>query len=99
VDEAFLSDLVARIERLASNREGAIGLLPLSEAMTEELLALAGAVAHASERRLAPLSTYLVGQAVAHIVPDSDAEARALDLVHQLRLAIEAQGDASQGEG
>ncbi|MGH7862323.1 MAG: DUF6457 domain-containing protein [Candidatus Dormibacteraceae bacterium] len=96
--EAFLVELVARIERLVSKQEGATRLLPLTDAMSEELLALAGAVAHASERRLAPLSTYLVGLAVAHIVPDSDSEAKAVDLVHQLRLAIEAETHGTQAE-
>lgn len=42
-----------------------LGLEPPTEETAQALLALAGDVAHASERRNAPLTTYLVGQWVA----------------------------------
>jgi Domain of unknown function (DUF6457) len=41
----------------------ALGIEPPSDALVEELLALAGDAAHASERIAAPITCYLVGKA------------------------------------
>ncbi len=55
--------------------------LRLTEDEAEAVLDLARVVAHGSERRFAPLSTYLAGQLVAELrrtgVPASDALAEA----------------------
>jgi CubicO group peptidase (beta-lactamase class C family) len=62
----------------------ALGALPLGEAEIDAVLDLARTVAHATERRYAPLSTYLAGRYVAERaaagVPLADALAEAVAL-------------------
>jgi hypothetical protein len=52
--------------------------LELTEAEVEAVLDLARVVAHGSERRFAPLSTYLAGQFVAELVRTGVPRAEAL---------------------
>jgi len=61
--------------------------LELTEAEVEAVLQLANVVAHASERKSAPLSTYLAGQFVAELVrtgvPRVEALAEAIAVAHR----------------
>lgn len=52
--------------------------LELDDAESEAVLDLARVVAHGSERRFAPLSTYLAGQFVAQLVRSGVPRAEAL---------------------
>ncbi len=62
--------------------------LGLTEAEIEAVLGLARVVAHGSERRFAPLSTYLAGQFVAERaragVPAEEALAEAIEIAERL---------------
>ncbi len=51
-------------ELLATTAGPGLEAPELTAAEAEEILALAGAVAHSSERRFAPLAAYLAGAAV-----------------------------------
>ncbi len=67
--------------------------LTLTEQEVEVVLDLARAVAHGSERKFAPLSTYLAGQFVAELVRTGLSRAEALTeaaAVAQRVLAAEA---------
>jgi hypothetical protein len=57
--------------------------LSLSEAEQRALLEVARIAAHTSERISAPLSTFLIGVALAGLAPAQRAD-RLADLVHQL---------------
>jgi Domain of unknown function (DUF6457) len=59
------------------NLAGALGEEPLTQQETGAVLRLARDVAHGVERRLAPLSAYLVGLAVGRRVAAGEAPERA----------------------
>jgi hypothetical protein len=67
---------------------GGLELEPLSQAGTSKLLAASRDVAHGVERRITPLSTFLIGRAVERrIAGGADAEqalAEVLDLVEAM---------------
>jgi len=75
---AYLEDLGRRFADEARKRGAAIEAPTLTKAVAEELLELTRIVAHSSERRFAPLSSYLAGLALARLrgaLPDaSDAD-------------------------
>ncbi|MGH8987949.1 MAG: DUF6457 domain-containing protein [Acidimicrobiales bacterium] len=59
----------------------ALGTTPPTEDEVDQLLAIAGLAAHASERTAAPLSAWLVGRAAA---PPAEARAAAAQLAASL---------------
>jgi hypothetical protein len=63
------------IDRLAD----ALGVEPASAGETSEILAVARDVAHRVERRITPVSTYLLGVAVGRALATENARHRALD--------------------
>jgi hypothetical protein len=82
----FLEELGRGLVAVAEQEGGRIDPPELNPPLEEELLALARDVAHQSERRFAPLATYLVGVAVGRLErsnPDATA------YVRKLRLALE----------
>lgn len=83
----------AWIDRLAERLEQT----PLEAAETSQILGVARDVAHRVERRLTPLSTFLLGLAVGRRLAEGAARAEALereiDLVRGLLPALEEPGD------
>jgi hypothetical protein len=57
---------------------GSLGLEPLSEEATSKLLAASRDVAHGVERRITPLSTFLIGRAVERRVAGGTSGEQAL---------------------
>jgi hypothetical protein len=57
---------------------GSLGLEPLSEEATSKLLAASRDVAHGIERRITPLSTFLIGRAVERRVAGGKSGEQAL---------------------
>jgi hypothetical protein len=58
---SFFEELGERFVRAAARRGAAIEAPELSPAVAQELLELARVAAHTSERRFAPLTTYVAG--------------------------------------
>lgn len=75
-----VDDWLATVQRLLAGDEATV---PLSSAERSGLLDLARVAAHASERISAPLTTYLVGLALAS-VPPAERAARIAALVRRL---------------
>jgi hypothetical protein len=75
-----VDDFLAKVQRLLTGDESVV---PLDAAERAGLLDLARVAAHASERISAPLTTYMVGLAIAD-VPSPERAARIAALVQRL---------------
>jgi hypothetical protein len=73
-----------------------LGLEPLSEEASSKLLAASRDVAHGVERRITPLSTFLIGRAVERRVASGAGDERALAEV--LALVESMIPDAAPGD-
>lgn len=69
-----------------------LGVPPLTDAEVADLLELARDVAHGTERRFAPLSTFLAGVAVA-TRPDGDRAAVVAEVARHARAMLGRPGD------
>jgi len=68
---------------------------PIDDDMQERLLGVARDVAHGVERKLTPIATYLLGEAVQRRVAAGEARARAFSAaLADLERAIDADHDA-----
>jgi hypothetical protein len=84
------------IDRLAVR----LGEAPLDGATTNRILSVARDVAHTVERKITPLSTFLVGAAVARRVAEGVPSDRALDAVLELvESTLPAGGDDAGAAG
>lgn len=76
------------VEEHLARLAAAVGEPTLDDDEVEELLDLARVVAHGTERKLAPLSTFLAGLAVARSVEGRSRLDALLDASRQLRVAV-----------
>ena len=65
--DEYFSNLGARLAGMALAQGVQIDLPAMSPGVAGEILALAGTVAHTSERKFAPLATFLTGVAVGRL--------------------------------
>jgi Domain of unknown function (DUF6457) len=87
----LLEELGRRLVAVAEQQGTRIDRPELDPPLEEELLALARGVAHQSERRFAPLATYLIGVAVGRLqASGGDATA----YVREVRRELEREQDA-----
>jgi hypothetical protein len=76
------------LEEQLARFAAAVGEPNLDDEEVEEVLDLARVVAHGTERRLAPLTTFLAGLAVARAVEGRSRPDALNDVSRQLRAAI-----------
>jgi hypothetical protein len=82
----FFEELGRRLVAVAEQEGARIDRPELDPPLAEELLALARSVAHRSERRFAPLATYLIGVAVGRLQGSASDTS---GYVQKLRLELE----------
>jgi hypothetical protein len=90
---SFFEELGERFVRAAARRGAAIEAPELSPTVAQELLELARVAAHTSERRFAPLTTYvagLVAERLAAAGGPAGPEAAA-EIIREVRRELEAQ--------
>jgi hypothetical protein len=86
----YLVDLSSRLARLAKAQNAEIEPPTITSRVAAEVLELAGTVAHTSQRKFAPLASFLTGMiigellATGHLGPDEIAE-----FVTQLRRELD----------
>jgi hypothetical protein len=90
---SFFDDLGARLAAAAARRGVAIEAPELSPAVAQELLELARVAAHTSERRFAPLTTYVAGMVAERVrAAGGPASPEAVaDLIREVREQLESE--------
>jgi Domain of unknown function (DUF6457) len=86
----------ARLDNWIDELAGGLGEAPLTPAETTQLLSAAGDVAHRVERKMAPLSTFVIGCAVGRrLAGGADRNEALADTLRQLESLLPPQARES----